>query len=376
MPLDKQSPWFLALLAAIGTLVYVAVLLNQPKEITDRIRLGRNDFIQLYAGAKLAGSPDLYARDAIGRIQREEAGMESGEIYFLRLPAYACALRPLAWLPYLRAYWLFQGISLLCFLAFLWMFVPAARELAAFASLSIPLYATIQNGQDTALVLFFMGLSVVLARKKLDFWAGAVLSLCAIKFHLLMLIPLALVIQRRWWILRGGIAGSGCLLILSFASAGLDWPRRYLAALNGQNPHPEYMPNLHTLSALLGRSDLAVESVLSLGVTLAVAYLAWRLPDYELAFAFAVVGSLLVSVHSYTQDCLILLLPVAILLAKPFSKRVRALAELTASPIPYFFVLAGTPMNLAMPSLLLSILAAAIVTVWQSGSGAHSESKT
>ena len=48
---------------------------------------------------------------------------------------------------------------------FLWMFVPGCRELAGFASLSIPLMANLQNGQDATICLMLAGLSLMLARK-------------------------------------------------------------------------------------------------------------------------------------------------------------------------------------------------------------------
>jgi len=361
MKLDKQSPGFLWILAITGICVYSIVLLVQPRDMTERMLLGRNDFVQLYAGAKLAGTPELYSRAAVEQVQREAAGIQSEFIYFLRLPAFAVLLRPLAFLPYRTAYFVFQAISLLCFFWFLWKFVPGCRELAAFASLSIPLYATLQNGQDTALILFFCALSIILVRRNREFWAGFVLSFCAIKFHLLLLVPIALVVQRRWRILSGGFAAALILLTISFVSDGLDWPQRYLAALNGQNPHPEYMPNLHSLWILLGRADFVVEGILSAGVTAAVAYLAWKVADYELVFAFALIGSLLVSVHSYTQDCLYLLLSLAIIMRKSFSKPARELTELAASPIPYFCLLAGAPFNIFMPGLLLCILGVAVV---------------
>jgi hypothetical protein len=362
MKIDKNSPWFLVMIALTGICVYSVVLLVQPADITERLLTGKNDFIQLYAGARLMGSPDLYSRAAVEQVQREAAGIESKYIYFLRLPFYACFLRPLAYLPYTTAYWLFQGISLSCFFWFLWKFVPGCRELAAFASISIPFFATIQNAQDTALVLFFLALSIVLVRRNLDFWAGFVLSLCAIKIHLVLLIPLVLVLHRRWRIVYGGVAGGALLATISFAVAGLDWPRRYLAAFEGQNPSPEYMPNLHSLWILLGRADLPVEIVLHAAVVLLVGYLALKLPDYELVFAFALIGSLLVSLHSYTQDCLLLLLSLAIILKRSASKRVRELTELSASPIPYFFLLAGAPFNVFLPALLTTILAMAART--------------
>jgi hypothetical protein len=346
----------------VGVCVYVVMLWLLPSESKERMLLGRNDFVAFYAGAKLVGNADPYDGAAVERIQREVAGMQSGHLHYIRLPFYGYFLRPLGWLPYRGAYLLFQAVNLLCFFWFLWQFVPGNRELAAFASLSIPLYAMLQNGQDTGLLLFLVSCSVVLTRKRLDLWSGFVLSLCAIKPHLFLLMPLVLILQRRWRVLSGAVIGGILLLAISFGVGGQGWPRAFLKVATGplENPALDNMPNLRTLSVLLGPADLAVQILLSACVILATAYLAFHTADYEMAFTFGIIGSLLISFHSYTQDCLILLLPLAVILSRPSPKSVRWLMELVASPIAYFFMLAGVPFNIVMPSLLASILAVSV----------------
>ena len=377
MPINKQSPWFLVFLAITGVTVYLIVLLVQPRDITERLILGRNDFMQLYAGGRLAGTSDLYSTSAMYTIQREVVGVRSDTMaHHSRLPFYACLLHPLALLPYRAAYYTFQAFSLLCFFVFLWLFVPESRALAAFASLSIPLFASLQNGQDSTVVLMLAAVSVILVRQHRDFLAGMVLTLCTIKFNLFVLIPLMLIAQRRWRVLQGGLAGGAILLAVSFACGGVAWPRAYAQAIGDPIMHlnPDFMPNIHGLASMLGRAGPIVELALSLVVATAVFYLARKTPDYELAFGFAIVGSLLDSRHSGTHDCIVLLLPLAILLAKPFSKRVRELTEMAASPIPYFFLLAGAPLSAAMPCLLMAILAAALFAVRRAAESSAADS--
>ena len=351
--LDKKPLW---LFLIVGVCTYASVIWIQPRENTQRILLGRNDFSQLYAGAKLGGGPDLYNGAAVEQIQREEAGFESAYIHYLRLPFYALLLRPLSWLPYRVAYFLFQAINLSCFFWFLWQFIPASPELVAFASLSIPLYAMLQNGQDTGLLLFFASLSLILARRNLDFWAGMALSLCAIKPHLFILMPLVLILQRRWRIVAGSAVGGMTLLVLSFWVGGPNWFGKYRLSLQGQTPDFDHMPNIHSVSGLLGRADFPVEALLTACVVLATIYFVFKVRDYELGFAFGLIGSMLISFHCYIQDCLLLLLSLAIVLSKPVGKSVRWLSELVASPIAYFFMVAGAPFNIAMPCLLGAIL--------------------
>jgi hypothetical protein len=309
----------------------------------------------------------LYSAEANQKVERESAGADSEAILYSRPPFYAWLLRPLAALPYLKAYYVFQAISAGCFFAFLWLFVPQCRELAAFASISIPLFANVQNGQDATIVTLLAGVSLVLARRNLDFLAGFVLSLCAIKFHLFALVPVAIVLQRRWWILAGGAAGGAVLVALSALAGGPDWAQAYLGRLQDSRIHPgaEHMPNLHGFSVLFGGGGFAFEAALILATVLAVGYLAVKLHDYDLVFAFAIIGSLLISFHSYVQDALVLLIPLAILLRSSFERRVRELMELACSPIPYFLLLAGAPLNVFMPALLLAILAVAAIAARQ-----------
>jgi hypothetical protein len=352
----NEKPLWLFLI--IGLCVYGAVLYFQPWENIERILLGRNDFIQLYAGAKLVGTLNLYNGAALEQIQIEEAGMQSENIHYTRLPFYAFLLQPLTWLPYRAAYTLFQTINLLCFFWFLWQFIPASRELAAFASISLPLYAMLENGQDVGLLLFLASSSVVLARRNLDFCAGLVLSLCAIKPHLFVLMPVVMILQRRWLILFGNAVGGVALLAVSFAVGGWNWPYAYWLNLAGQTKNLDYMSNIHTVSAQLGSGplDFAVEIFLSACVVVITVFLALKIADYELAFTFGLIGSMLISFHSYTQDCLLLLLPLAIVLSRPVAKSVRSLTELVASPIANALMLVGTPFNIVMPCLLGGIL--------------------
>ena len=114
--------------------------------------------------------------------------MES--VVYTRPPFYAVLLKPLTFLPYLAAYGIF---CVLCVSSVIWFVVRFSKECEAlplYASFSIPLAAFLPQGQDTPLLLIFTGVSILLARQGRDFLAGVVLSLCAIKFHLFLFVPL------------------------------------------------------------------------------------------------------------------------------------------------------------------------------------------
>jgi hypothetical protein len=77
----------------------------------DRFLPGRNDFLQLYGGARLSGTPQLYEPAASKKIEMELVGVWLEGVYYSRPPFYAFLLGPLVKLPYLTAYWLFPAIS-------------------------------------------------------------------------------------------------------------------------------------------------------------------------------------------------------------------------------------------------------------------------
>ena len=97
---------------------------------------------------------------------------------------------------------------------------------------SLPLAFALVNGQDTPLPRGNSGASVsVWMRRGRDVVAGAVLSLCAIKFHMFLLLPVVLLVHRRWQVLKGGLIGGLILLAISFLSEGVRWPMQYARLL-------------------------------------------------------------------------------------------------------------------------------------------------
>ena len=324
----------------------------------DRFVPGINDFVQLYAGAQLSGTPRLYEPEASKEIHKRVLGVVIESVYYSRPPFYAFVLRPLGKLPYRAAYWTFQGLSALALIGFLWIWAPRCRELLLFASLCLPLLTNILTGQDLAFALLAAALSIEAMRRKLDFLAGVLLSFCAIKVHLFALVPVILMIHKRWRVIGGGIAGGSALLALSFLSDGLDWPRRYLALLSNPelHPGPEHMPTLRGLVyGLMGADSSWAIAVLSLAVVCLVMAAAWR-KNLELGIAFALIGGLLIGYHAYLQDCVILLLAFVLVLEHSRSVPLRGAMAVAITPPLFLFLTAGRPWNAVVPIALLGLL--------------------
>jgi len=352
-------------LTLAGVALGLAFLLLLGYMQRERFLTGTNDFVQLYAGSQLSGTPRLYDPEASKEVHRRELGVWLESVYYSRPPFYAWMLRPLGMLPYRVAYWTFEALNILALLAFLRIWVPRCRELPVIVGLFLPLLASLLAGQDVMFVLLAAALCIELMRRNRDFAAGIVLTLCAIKVHLFILVPLVLLVHRRWGVLRGGIAGGAVLAGISFLSDGLDWPRRYLALLSNPelHPGPEHMPTLRGLVYGFSGSEVPwMVALLSVVVVLTVVWIASQ-SHIELAIAFALVGGQLIGYHAYLQDCAILLLVFVLVQDRARTPMLRGAMALVVSPPLFLFLMAGQPWNVAVPLALLALLAMAPATV-------------
>ncbi len=321
----------------------------------ERFLAGINDFAQLYAGATLIGTPELYSPEANKRVHREAMGVEVISVYYSRPPFYAYLLKPLAALPYRTAYWIFQSVSFICIGWFLWAFARDRIEVALFACLYPPLIITPLNGQDVGIVLALAGAGYLLMERDKPLQAGLVWSLCAIKLHLFVFLPVVLIAHKRWRALAGGVVGGCVLVALSFLAQGRNWISEYLTLLRSSDIHPERdnMPNFQALRVAIDPSLL--ESWL-LPAALLAAVLAviaiWGAKHWALAMAFALPASLLVSYHAYVQDTLLLLLTLALFLRHGATPPMVRFAAIIVTPIPPILGLAGVPWSAAYPVYL------------------------
>jgi hypothetical protein len=203
--------------------------------------------------------------------------------------------------------------------------------------------------------------------KERDFAAGLLLSLCAIKFHLFCLLPATLWILGRRRVLAGGAAGAVALAVVSFMAEGPDWPLRYLALLRNPVIHPmvEGMPNLHGLMRSFGSGAETLATVAASVVLAAlVLRLAWReRSHWQAGFAYALLGGLLVSWHSYMHDAVLLLPVLAILQKGSVPAAVRVPLAITFLPLTFLMLLAASPWSGVPPLLVCAILAGAF---WRS----------
>jgi len=346
--LPSSATWILALFG-------FALVLFFMRDSLHYLWSGQNDYLSFYAGARLVGSSKLYDPQQASIIQMQTAGFFGEALAYIRPPFYAVLLWPLGKLPYRESYFVWQTLLLGALVAFILLWrIPDPRTAVLACCWSLPLILAIAHGQDLTFLLLILAVSLRIYRTR-PFTAGLVLSLCAIKFHLFLLLPLLIIGQKRWRMLGGLVAGGASLAAISLAGAS---PNQYLGSLTrpGIAPEPQIMPNFHGLLVGVPNGWL-IEVLLSLATAVAV-WLISRRSDFEYGLAAALVGGLLISHHAYPQDCTLLLPALLILMARSSDWRLNYLCVALFTPWPYLILTQGDPLNivrLAFTALLIAI---------------------
>ncbi len=359
MKYDNPIRVFLGLLCAAG---FAALLWSQ----TDRAFSGANDFMQLYVGAVEAGGPALYDPQASYRFQQEQFGAVAEAIIYVRPAYYALLLKPLTWLgSYAKAHAAYTALRLLAIVGFVLLWPKHGRwDAVMFTLMSLPLFIGLMNGQDTVFLLPLIAWALRSAEQGKDFQAGLALSLCAIKPHLLLLVPVALVAQGRWGVVKGGLVGGAALFALSCVSGGLGWVGSFLAVVGNDviNPDLQVMPNLAGLLEGVPRAELWTATG-AVGALAAVAVTA-RYGSFAAGIAAATIGSLLLSGHAYVSDVVVLLPGLLAIAQEPAAQpAAKFFAFVWLGPILPLLLLIGRPASyapqIALPLTLLALAIAA-----------------
>jgi hypothetical protein len=322
----------MVLLCVLG-IVTNAFLFGPALQLTLR---GVTDFMDLYAGGRLAFSNYLYDTAHVLQVEAATEGSFSPTRLFMRLPYYAMMFWPLAHLPYplASAIWEVLCVASLAGFAVLWP-APKRWTVVLACCWSLPMFMTVAEGQDIGLLLLWIALSALLQRKQKPAAAGLIISLCAAKFHLFLLLPLWIIGNRLWRFGAGLVQGGITLLVLSFFNGGLDWPPRYYRFLRvpGNNPYAELMPNLHGFFATWQHA--AGWEMLSTAVIAVLVWLAVRNGNTEYGFAAVLVGGLLTAPHDYMADCALMVPAALAVLSGSKIGHLRLLSVFLLTPILY-----------------------------------------
>src|SRR5579871_6782322 len=143
-------------LVTAAAILGVAVCLFVAWPMRARAVQGANDFVPMYAGARLAGSGNLYNPGQVIQVERAEAHVWSEFWPYSWLPFYALILKPLSFLPYHAAYACWEGLSLAAVVGFalLW---PVPKWIAVLGCCwAYPLMVCLGNGQNDGFLLFLV----------------------------------------------------------------------------------------------------------------------------------------------------------------------------------------------------------------------------
>ncbi len=320
-----------------------------------------HDFLNLYTGASLARDGQFaHLHDIDVQLAREQRIEPSTQrvFPFVRPHFYAALLIPLAWFPPAQAFeiWLALQCVLLA-LCWAWAWRRFGPDALVFAALSLPAPLGIASGQDCVLMLAIFVAAYELADRKKLAASGAVLALLLIKFHLVLLWPLALLFQKRWKMLVGFAAAGAAEILISLALGGVMGIRSYLALLTNRqlgslSPSPELMISYEGLLANLGIESRVAAYALILAVILALLWALRGAPIWK-TFAITAVASEFAVPHVYGYDAALLMLPLWLTIFCSVRPASRIAAALLSTPLPFGFALAGKPWAIVASASML-----------------------
>lgn len=320
----------LVILVATGTVIVLATFFFASFKSP---QLGW-DFPQFYIAAKLPMRLiyNPVAFKAFGHENLASRGVLYYPLY-IRPSAFVAFFRPLGRFDYWTAFCIWAGLGLCAYFASIILLIRRL-DLPEFL---IPAYASffpaivgLISGQDVCVVLLVIVGAWLLLEGKRDWLAGALIALGLYKFNLILLLPLLLIIKRRF---RALISFGIAAVLLMASSAALASPREYLNLLIDS---PKLTPGLWEVG-LIGFSRAIGLSwfypVLAIIVFVLCCWLMTRLPLPE-SFCVAIVGMLLISPHIAWYDSTLLALPIAVVFARSNTAiRICCFALLIAYPL-------------------------------------------
>lgn len=322
-----------------------------------------HDFLNLYNGATMARE-GVFSQMHNPEVQlAHQKAIDPSVPYlvpFVRLHWYAAFLSPLSFLPLATAFWIWIGIQIASLLG-LWVWCKRqwGADSLILCSLFLPAALGIASGQDCVWVACIV--AAFYATFKHRMIAGFILGFGLLKFHLFLLWPMALLLNKRSRAFKGAAISVGLQLLFSLVVAGwsglVAYPKLLLRTdIERLSPSPELMANIQGLAAD-AHEGFWFRVTLTVIVVALTAASCWKAPLWRWTSA-ACAGSLLVAPHVYGYDATLMLVPlVACVLEKDVPKIVKICATALLAPLVFFSTLAGAPWAAATPVVLLLFLA-------------------
>ena len=324
-----------------------------------------HDFLNIYTGASLALDGEFATMHEVDvQLQRERRFAPSTDalVPFVRPSFYALLLAPLALIPYAMAFWVWIAVqSALLLACWTWGFRRFGPNALVFAAFSLPGPLGIASGQDCVVLLALFILAFELTDRGWPAVGGAVMAVMLIKFHLILLWPVALVLQRRWRMLGGFCAMAAGEALVSLALGGTKGARTYIALLQNKSldhlsPSKELMISFQGMTENLGIQSTAGTAAILGAIFLLFLFAVFHAPLWKM-FAATAAASLLVAPHVYGYDATLLLLPFLLTIFYAQLPGAKIAATLLCTPLPFGFALAGKPYAIVASASLAIFLA-------------------
>jgi hypothetical protein len=197
------------------------------------------DFSFFWVSGALAGSGDpalVYDVSAFAAVRSDLGGTDACMLmnHFWYPPTYLFFTYPLGLMPYVAAFAAWTMVTLLLYLAAIYLIVP--RPIAILVALSpFPVFFNFFLGQNGFLLAGLLGLSLALMERRPQL-SGVLLGLLTVKPQLGIVFPFALLVSRKWRVVISAVATSVVLIIASAVIFGYQgWPS-FIRALADRGP--------------------------------------------------------------------------------------------------------------------------------------------
>jgi len=285
------------------------------------------DFIQLYTLGHVAfdgAYPALDAADALHARQVELLPASDPEFYFpVYPPQAALVFAPLARLPYAVALGIWTFLLVLAYAGIVWRTWQSVRDVlpdpvfvAAAAAAFPPFVNLVLFGQTTLFPLLGFFLGWLALERGRPIYAGAALTLLAIKPQFGLALGAVVILTGQWRILAGALLGFAVQASAVIVLMGEKTIATYAGNVLGfarieplLEPKPWQMHSLRSLTNLVPEIGTILFLLLAAGVVL-VAAAVWRsTAPLPAKFSVLVMGSVLVNPHLFVYDAAVLALP-------------------------------------------------------------------
>ncbi|HVI97029.1 MAG TPA: glycosyltransferase family 87 protein [Anaeromyxobacter sp.] len=294
----------------------LAYLLTGPGHLDPLGRPLGTDFAMFYAGshALLEGVPasSLYSPAVLNDLARPFTN--SAEYVWFYPPVAFLLYWPVGLLPYLPALFVWVAIGLAGYVSAVSRIMPGRITVAGAVAFPAVFVAAL-HGQNGFLVAAAVGWGLALLPTR-PVLAGLLLGVLAMKPHVALLVPLALLAGRRWRAAGAMLASSIGLAVISAATFGTESWRAFLrvgaiarALLETEGVPYFKLASVFSFARLMGAGVGAAYLLQAAAAATAAATVAWlwaKRCAYELQAAALVFASFAVTPYAYDYDLVVL----------------------------------------------------------------------